>query len=101
MTDGLADRVKPYLDRTATNVQIVEIAGRPDELLRFSDAEAEQLRAPLLKAIQTTFQAPDDVGLYLFEGGGWVVENFKTTPVNVVLNGEAFTVDAKGWKYKL
>jgi len=101
LTDGLADRVRPYLDRAATNVQVIEIAGRPDSLLNLTEAEAEQLRAPLLAALGVTFRAPNHVGLYLFDGGGWVVENFNSTPAKVELNGEAFTVDPRGWKYKL
>jgi hypothetical protein len=50
---------------------------------------------------KTTFQAPNQVALYLFTQGGWVVENFNDSPVEVVLNGRRFSVEARGWHCSL
>jgi hypothetical protein len=55
----------------------------------------------LLGAFGTTFQAPNQVALYLFTQGGWVVENFNDSPVEVVLNGRRFSVEARGWHCSL
>jgi hypothetical protein len=101
LTDGLANGLRDYLDKSSTNVRVLVVGGKPDQMLDFTEAEAERLRQPLLVPWQTTFQAPNHVGLYLFDHGGWVVENFNGQPVEVTLNGETFMVDARGWKYKL
>jgi hypothetical protein len=101
LTDGLAGRLKDRLDLTVTNAQILGVEGRPRGLVALTQADGDAVRKPLLAAFGTTLRAPNHVGLYLFEGGGWVVENFNNQPVEVELNGESFMVDPRGWKYKL
>ena len=64
------------------------------------ESELNSLRAPLLKALKTTLCAPNQVALYLFGDGSWVVENFNDTPATVELNGKKLTVPARGWVYK-
>jgi hypothetical protein len=57
----------------------------------------DDFRAPLLNALHVTFRAPDQVALYLFDRNGWVVENFTSEPVTVVLNGQSLNIAARGW----
>ncbi len=97
VTDGLAkllgERVK--LDRP--NVQVLEVKRDPKSLLARPQAELDALRAPLLKPFGLMFRAPNRVGLYLFRGGNWVVENFNDDPVEAQVDGKAVTVPARGW----
>ena len=97
LTDGLAGRLVGKVNLMATNVFVLTVRGQPSALLLLPQARLEGLRAPLLSALQTTFQAPNRVALYLFTQGGWVVENFTDDPVEVVLNGQAINVGARGW----
>jgi hypothetical protein len=101
LTDGLMNRVRDLIDRTATNAQVLEFQGHADALLNLSEADANELHAMMLAPFGVTFQAPNHVGLILFEGGGWVAQNYNFQPAKVELNGEAFTLGARGWKYKL
>ncbi len=101
LTDGLALRLQAGLDLSATNIHVLQFRGRPADLLGLTAGEAEEARRPLLAALQTVFQAPNHVGLYLFDGGGWVVENFNGQPAEIELNGATFVVEARGWKYHL
>jgi hypothetical protein len=57
----------------------------------------DNLRAPLLNALHVTFNAPDNVALYLFSPNGWVVENFNNEAVTAVLNGQSLTIAPRGW----
>jgi len=101
MTDGLAARVRDRIDTHAANVQILNVNGAPAGLLNLTQYEVDEARKPFLAAFRTTFLAPNRVALYLFDGGGWVVENFNSVPADIELNGKYFTVEARGWKYKL
>jgi hypothetical protein len=98
LTDGLARRLVGRVNLLATNVYVLAVKGLPDALLVLPPARLDGLRAPLLNALQTTFQAPNRVALYLFTQGGWVVENFNDDPVEVVLNGQPISVSARGWR---
>jgi hypothetical protein len=97
LTDGLARRLVGRVNFMATNVYVLNVRAQPDTLLWLPPARLDALRAPLLAALQTTFQAPNRVALYLFTQGGWVVENFNDDPVQVVLNGQPISVSARGW----
>jgi len=55
------------------------------------------MRAPLLRAFNAAFSAPDQVALYLFRPNGWVVENFNNEPVTVRWNGQTLNIAARGW----
>jgi hypothetical protein len=70
---------------------------RLDYLLVQPQKPLDDLRAPLLDALHVTFKAPDQVALYLFSPNGWVVENFNSKAVDVVLNGQTLNIAARGW----
>jgi hypothetical protein len=115
LTDGLARRIGNQVNLTATNVHVLNVQAHPDSLIELSQARLDDLRAPLLNALHTTFQAPNRVALYLFSTDrravqapdraalnsftheGWVVENFNNEPVTVVLNGQSLNIAARGW----
>jgi hypothetical protein len=98
LTDGLARRLVGRVNLMASNVYVLAVRAQSDALLALPPARLEELRAPLLHALRTTFQAPNRVALYLFTQGGWVVENFNEDPVDVMLNGERISVAARGWR---
>jgi hypothetical protein len=96
LTDGLAHR----LDNKITgqpNVRILKVAGQPKSLLELKQEDLDPLRAQLLRPLKVNFRAPNQVGLYLFQGGAWVVENFNDQDVTVELNGASTPVPARGW----
>ena len=74
--------------------------GDPKTLLQLSQGELDEFRAPLLRPMKARFHAPNHVALYLFKPAGWVVENFNDQPVEVQLNGQKLTVEARGWQYR-
>ncbi len=98
LTDSLARRLVGRVNLMATNVYVLAVKSQPDGLLWLPPERLNELRAPLLNALHTTFQAPNKVALYLFTQGGWVVENFNDEPVEVALNGQTFSVSARGWR---
>jgi hypothetical protein len=118
LTDGLARRIGNQVNLTATNVYVLNVQAHPDSLIELSQARLDDLRAPLLNALHTTFQAPNRVALYLFSTDrravqapdraalnsftheGWVVENFNNEPVTVVLNGQSLNIAARGWIFR-
>ncbi len=97
LTDGLAARLEGRAELGASNVRILKVGGDPKSLLRLPQSELDTLRVPLLQVLRMTFRAPNQVGLYLFRDGSWVVENFNDQPVTVDLNGRASSVAARGW----
>ena len=76
LTDGLASRLAGNVRLDAPNVQVLRVAGSPKSLLGLSGDELDKLRAPLLRGLGATFRGPNEAGLYLFDDGNWVVENF-------------------------
>lgn len=98
LTDALARRLTGRVDLAATNVSVLPVGGQPKSLIDWPQARLDDLRAPLLGALQASFRAPNRVALYLFTRGSWVVENFNDAPVEVVLNGQKFKVAARGWR---
>lgn len=99
LTDGVARRLLGRINVLATNVQVLGVRGSPEYLLTRSQADLDEMRAPLLAAVNTSFHAPNQVGLYLYAPKSWVVENFNNEPVNVILNGQSIQVAARGWTY--
>ena len=55
---------------------MLRVAGSPKSLLGLSGDELDKLRSPLLRGLCATFRGPNEAGLYLFDDGNWVVENF-------------------------
>jgi hypothetical protein len=98
LTDGLARQLGSQVDLSAANVSVLEVKARPDSLLALPQTRLDAIRAPLLRALHWSFQAPNRVSLYLFGQSGWVVENFNDWPVAVLLNGQPLRIEARGWK---
>jgi len=100
LTDGLAARLEGKVKLDAPNVQVLPVRGDPKSLLRLSQQELDALRAPLLRALKASFRAPNEVALYLFKDGSWVVENFNDQEAGVELNGQKLTIPARNWLYR-
>ncbi|HEY3915540.1 MAG TPA: hypothetical protein VGN61_13715 [Verrucomicrobiae bacterium] len=98
VTDGLARRLESRVNLKADNVYVLDVKADPKSLLALSQEKLDAIRAPLLRPFRTTFQAPNRVALYLFSDGGWVIENFNDTPVDVTLNSQPLHVDGRGWR---
>ncbi len=97
LTDGLAKRIEDKVDLAGPNVQVLEVKGDPKSLLNLPPSKLDAIRAPLLRPLGHSFEAPNRVGLYLFDDGSWVVENFNDEPATVTLDGAGHTVSARGW----
>jgi hypothetical protein len=82
---------------SAPNVHVLAVKGEPKSLLQLSQKELDDLRAPLLRPLKITFSAPNQVALYLFGDGSWVIENFNNEPVSVELNQRPLNVEGRGW----
>jgi hypothetical protein len=100
ITDGLAARLQGKVDLKARNVQVLPVGGEPESLLKLPQQELDALRSPLLKPLNTSFRAPNQVALYLFADGSWVVENFNNRDAMVELNGKKLRVPARNWLYQ-
>ena len=83
----------------APNVRVLPVNGNPKSLLQLSQRELDELRTLFLRPFKTTFKAPNQVALYLFRDGSWVVENFTDEAVTAELNGRVLTVAARGWQH--
>jgi hypothetical protein len=81
-------------------VQVLPVRGDPKSLLRLSRQELDALRAPLLRPLQASFRAPNEVALYLFKDRSWVIENFNDQEAPVELNGEKLTIPPRSWLYR-
>lgn len=99
VTDGLAERLAGKVSLDAPNVRILRVTGASNSLLALPQAELDALRAAMLKPLGQELRAPNRVGLYLFEDGSWVIENFNDEAVTVRLNGETHQVSARQWKH--
>jgi len=98
LTDGLVARLGGQMRLDAANVQILPVKGNPKSLLAMPQKDADALRRPLVRAIGRDFQAPASVGLYVFDGGVWVIENFNDQPVSVRLDGKDYPLPARQWR---
>ena len=97
LTDGLFQALTNQLKLDAPNIRVLPVKGDPKSLLQLRQKDLDELRAALLRPFKTLFAAPDQVALYLFGDGSWVIENFNETPASVELNGKPETVPARGW----
>lgn len=101
LTDGLAQRLGNKINLAAANVQILPVKGDPKSLLQLSHGELDEFRTPLLVPFKATFSAPNQVALYLFRNGSWVVENFNDHAVEVKLNNKALKLEPRHWLHHL
>ncbi len=97
LTDALAGQLKNKDLLSRPNVQILPVLGDPHRLLKLTENELEPLRMALLRPFGITFRAPNKVGLYLFEDGSYVIENFNNDPVKAALNGQEHEIPGRGW----
>lgn len=100
LTDGLAERMEGRVKLNAPNVRVLQVRGEPKSLVGLPQEELDALRALLLRPLKSSFRAPNQVALYLFKDGSWVVENFNDQDASVELNGEKLSVPARGWMYR-
>jgi hypothetical protein len=100
LTDGLTQQLTNHIRLSAPNVRTLSVKGDPKSLLQLSQKELDELRSLMLAPFKTTFSAPNQVALYLFHDGSWVIENFTDQPVNTTLNGASLTVAARGWIHR-
>jgi len=100
LTDALAQQLTSRIKLDAPNVQVLPVKGDPKSLLQFTPKQLDELRAPLLRPIQASFVAPNQVALYLFRDGSWVIENFNDEAVTVELNHKQQMVPGRGWKMR-
>ena len=80
------------------DVQVLPVKGDPKSLLAMPQEALDRLRQPLLRPFKTSFRAPNQVGLYLFKDGSWVIENFNDQPAEVELNGRKLAEEPRGWQ---
>ena len=97
VTDGLAEQLTNKVKLDAPNVHVVRVKGEPKGLLQLSQEELDKVRSPMLHPFKTTFSAPNQVALYLFRDGSWVVENFNDETVSVKLNQQIMKVEPRSW----
>ena len=99
LTDGLVAALGNPVEMNQPNVQVLPVKGDPKGLLQIPGPELNALRNQLLKPFQVSFSSPSQTGLYLFQDGSWVVENFNHEEVAVQLNGESLKVGSRGWRW--
>jgi hypothetical protein len=99
LTDSLSQALTNQVKLHAPNVRVLPVKQEPKSLLQLDEKSVNELRTPLLRAVNCLFRAPNRVGLYLFTDGSWVVENFNDLPAQVKLNGVAMTVGPRSWRY--
>ncbi len=97
LTDGLASHVDGKVNLKAPNVEVLPVGGRPRSLLRMPQDELDKFRSPMLQPFKRSFRAPNQVALYLFSDGSWVIENFNDTEARVELDGRTRSVPPRGW----
>lgn len=97
LTDGLAKRLAGKVKLNVPNVRILSVKGDPKSLLKLPEADLDAIRAPLLGAVGHKLQGPGKVGLYLFDDGSWVIENFDDRPITARLDGTPHEVAARQW----
>jgi hypothetical protein len=97
LTDGLVQALTNQLKLDAPNIRVLPVKGDPKSLLQLRRKDLDELRVSVLRPFKTSFAAPDQIAVYLFRDGSWVLENFNDTPANVELNGRPETVPARGW----
>ncbi len=87
VTDGLAKRLEGSVPLNAANLRVLPVQSDPKSLLELSQPELHAIRQPLLNPFGHDLKAPNQVALYLYTDGSWVVENFNDQPVTVQLDG--------------
>jgi hypothetical protein len=85
----LVQALKDKITVDRPNVVVLPVRGNPKSLLKLTREELDSLRAPFIRALgYQEFNAPNRVGLIVFEDRSWVTMNFNDQPVVVRLNGK-------------
>lgn len=101
LTDGALQILqKKGIHFTGKNILVLPVKGNPKRLLSLPQKILDRLRAPLLDRLGIAFRAPNKVGLYWFQDGSFVVENFNNHQIHVRLQGCNITIPARGWVYE-
>lgn len=99
VTDGLAAALAGKVTLDVPNVRVLPVKGDPKSLLTLPQAELDAIRQLLLQPFSRRFEAPNRVALYLFEDGGYVIENFGDERVTVKLDGKPHELAPREWTY--
>jgi hypothetical protein len=98
ITDGLAKALKGKIAVDRPNVVVLPVRGNPKALLQLGQKELDALRLPFLRALgHRAFEAPNRVGLVLFDDKSWVMMNFNDQPATVRLNGQSHELGPRQW----
>jgi hypothetical protein len=100
LTDGLVQALTNSPTLSAPNVQLLAVKSEPKSLLQLDKERLDQIRANLLRPLQTSFAAPNRVALYLFGDKSWVIENFNDQDATVALKGKSLSIPARSWRYE-
>ncbi|HEX2971172.1 MAG TPA: hypothetical protein VHP11_02495 [Tepidisphaeraceae bacterium] len=100
LTDGLAEQLKDKVDLKAPAVRVLRVKGEPKSVMDLPQSELDAIRSTLLQPLKISFRSPSRVGLYVFQDGSWVVENFNDSPVSAELNGQTLRIPARDWHYQ-
>jgi hypothetical protein len=84
ITDGLAKRM-PNLDLENKNLTVLNVGGKPRNLLKLTRQELKPVRDKLLAPFGMTFDAPNKVALYLIGENELIVENFNDEVIDATL----------------
>jgi hypothetical protein len=98
VTDGLAEKLSGKVKLDASNVRVLPVKGDPKSLLLLDEHDLTAMRQAILGPLGHRFEAPNQVALYLFDDGSWVIENFNDAPVTAKLDGESHAVSARAWR---
>lgn len=97
LTDGLARSLKDPAILNNPCVHTLEVKGDPHRLLKLSQTELDPLREGMLAPWGIKVRGPNKLGVYLFQDGSYVLENFNDQPIAAELNGQAHEIPARGW----
>ncbi|MGO9107826.1 MAG: serine hydrolase domain-containing protein, partial [Thermoguttaceae bacterium] len=86
ITDGLAKRLTDQALLKHDNLTVLKVQGSPKKLLKLTREELRPIRDKLLAPMGMTFDAPNQVELYLFGDNLLVVENINDEAVDVTLD---------------
>jgi hypothetical protein len=97
VTDGLATALAGKVKLDVPNIRVLSVKGDPKSLLTLPQAELDAIRQLLLRPFSRRFDAPHRVGLYLFEDGSYVIENFNDERVTVKFDGKPHELAPREW----
>ncbi len=97
LTDGLARQLKNQELLKKSNVHVLQVQGDPHRLLKFSEDEVNQLRQAMLGPWSITVRGPNKLGVYIFDDGSYVLENFNDQAIRVEFNSIQHDLPARDW----